>query len=133
MTNKLQNQPELVQRELKAFADRVQEILTVGLISIDGLILGLYDKRYSVTIGEESYAENAISAMSAAMVSMGERISMELRAGEWEFSVIGGKQGIVISLMVDPELVISVIAKHGSSVDAILPELKAACERLNAL
>jgi hypothetical protein len=47
MNYKLKNQPERIQQELKALADRIPEILSVGLITPDGLKLGFYSKDLS--------------------------------------------------------------------------------------
>ncbi|MEO8611379.1 MAG: roadblock/LC7 domain-containing protein [Chloroflexota bacterium] len=141
MFNKWQTQTEHIQRELKAFADRVPEILSVGLISVDGLRLGSYIKNPNVR--ERGMAERAASgrsndheeedrmaAMGAAMFSLGERISSELGGGEWEFSAIAGRKAKIFERLVDDETLIIAIALPESSIDAMLPELKITCERL---
>jgi predicted regulator of Ras-like GTPase activity (Roadblock/LC7/MglB family) len=135
MNYKLKNQPERIQQELKALADRIPEILSVGLITPDGLKLGFYSKDPRVHSSEnsENEEEGSIGPMGAAITSLSERISSRLGAGEWTFSVIAGKKGIIFEQLiqlVNEEVVIIAIAQPESSIDAILPELKATCERL---
>lgn len=135
MNNNLQKQPEHVQQELKALEDRIPEILSVGLITLDGLKLGFYSKDPRVHSSEnsENEEEGSIGPMGAAITSLSERISSRLGAGEWTFSVIAGKKGIIFEQLVSEEndgLAIIAIAPPESSIDTILPELKAACERL---
>jgi predicted regulator of Ras-like GTPase activity (Roadblock/LC7/MglB family) len=133
MNNKLRNQSEHVQRELKALADRIPEILSVALIRIDGLKLGFYSK-ISPVRSIENKEEDRLGPLGAMILSLSERSTNELGGGEWEFSVIVGKQAKIFQLAVNPEIdeetVLIAITEHESLIDAILPELKATRERL---
>ncbi len=145
MNNKLTNQPERVQQELKVLADRIPEILSVALISVDGLRLGFYSKNPNVRErrraemeatgrSSDSEEEDRLGPLGAMILSLSERSTNELGGGEWEFSVIVGKQAkifqLAVNLEIDEETVLIAIAERESSIAAILPELKATCEKL---
>jgi predicted regulator of Ras-like GTPase activity (Roadblock/LC7/MglB family) len=132
MNNNFQKKSELVQQELKALTDRIPEIVSVAFIDVDGLKQGFYSKDPRVNARENSRngEEGRYPSMGAAMVSLGEHISSELGAGEWKFTIVGGKRGTIFELGVNDEVVIIAFAQPESSIDAILPELKAAGERL---
>jgi predicted regulator of Ras-like GTPase activity (Roadblock/LC7/MglB family) len=132
MTSNFQKKPELVQQELKALTDRIPEIVSVALITVDGLKPFFYSKDPRVSARENSgnEEESSFGPMGAAIVSLSEHISSRLGAGEWTFSVVAGNRGIIFEQAVDDESVIIAFAQPESSVDTILPELKATCERL---
>jgi predicted regulator of Ras-like GTPase activity (Roadblock/LC7/MglB family) len=138
MAKKWDNQSERIQKELKNFADHNPEILTTALITVDGLTLGLYSKNpsareaaiMSTFEGKAREVEDRFGPISAAITSLSERISSELGAGEWDFSVIAGKKAKIFQRLVDDETVIIAITQPESSPDAMWPELKATCERL---
>jgi predicted regulator of Ras-like GTPase activity (Roadblock/LC7/MglB family) len=132
MNNKLLKQHELLQQELKALTDRIPEILSVALISVDGLAIGFYSKDPRVSSRENSgnEEESSFGPISAAITSFSEHISSRLGAGEWTFSVVAGKRGIIFQQSVNDEVVIIAFAQPESSIEVILPELKAAAERL---
>jgi predicted regulator of Ras-like GTPase activity (Roadblock/LC7/MglB family) len=141
MNNKLKNQPEPVQQELKALADRIPRILSVALISVDGFRLGFYSRNPNVRErrraemeatgrSSESEDEDRVAAMSGASSQWSELISSQLGVGEWMSSVITGKKGTIFQHLVNEEIVLFAFAPPETSIDAILPELKAAGERL---
>ncbi len=57
----------------------------------------------------EQVGEDRVSAMSAAMLSLGERISIELDWGELDQVIVRGKKGLVMLYAVGSEVVLSTL------------------------
>ena len=79
---------ELMVDRLRDLQSTTPEIEASAVVSVDGLIMAS-----SLPAGVE---EDRVSAMSAAMLSLGERISTELGRGLLDQVYIKGKGGYVI-------------------------------------
>lgn len=82
------------------------------IVSVDGLSMAS-----SLAAGIE---EDRVSAMSAAMLSLGERISSELGRGELEQVQVKGEAGYVILTAVGEEAVLTVLARKEARLGLIL-------------
>lgn len=82
------------------------------IVSVDGLSMAS-----SLAAGIE---EDRVSAMSAAMLSLGERISSELGRGELEQVQVKGESGYVILTAVGEEAVLTVLARKEARLGLIL-------------
>jgi len=69
------------------------------LVSVDGLVIA--------SDLPEQVGEDRVSAMSAAMLSLGERISIELDRGELGQVIVRGKKGLVMLYAVGSEAVLT--------------------------
>ena len=83
---------ELMVDRLRDLQATTPEIEGAGVVSVDGLIMAS-----SLPAGVE---EDRVSAMSAAMISLGERISSELGRGLLDQVHIKGGDGYVILMSV---------------------------------
>ncbi|MDD5468270.1 MAG: roadblock/LC7 domain-containing protein [Anaerolineales bacterium] len=106
-------------REMQASSP---EIEASAIVSIDGLIMA------SALSAEAE--EDRVSAMSAAMLSLGERIASELGRGQLEQVYIRGTQGYVILTSVGEEAVLTALARENAKLGLVFLEMRRAAEDL---
>ncbi len=111
--------------ELKKLQISSPDIQASALVSVDGLIIA--------SALPASVEEDRVSAMSAAMLSLGERISLELRRGELDQVYIRGDKGYVLLTSVGNEAVLTVIANSEAKLGLIFLDIKRAAEALSGL
>ena len=73
-----------------------------AIVSVDGLIIAS-----SLPAGVE---EDRVSAMSAAMLSLGERIAAELRRGVLDQVYVKGENGYIVLTSIGDEAVLTILA-----------------------
>jgi predicted regulator of Ras-like GTPase activity (Roadblock/LC7/MglB family) len=111
--------------ELKKLQISSPDIQASAVVSVDGLIIA---SALPATVEEDR-----VSAMSAAMLSLGERISLELRRGELDQVYIRGDNGYVMLTSVGEEAVLTVMATANAKLGLIFLEIKRAAEILSSL
>jgi predicted regulator of Ras-like GTPase activity (Roadblock/LC7/MglB family) len=79
------------------------------------------------------YEEDRVSAMSAAMLSLGERISTELGRGSLQQVYVKGENGYVILTAVGEEAVLTVLARKEARLGLILLDVGRAVRDLEQL
>lgn len=77
--------------------------------------------------------EDRVSAMSAAMISLGERISSELGRGTLEQVYVKGESGYVILNSVGEEAVLTVMARQEAKLGLIFLDITRTVEDLEKL
>ena len=92
------------------------EIEASAVVSVDGLIMAS-----SLPAGVE---EDRVSAMSAAMLSLGERIAGELGRGLIDQVYIKGKDGYVILMSVGDEAVLTTLVREGAKLGLIFLDMR---------
>lgn len=98
------------------------DIEASAVLSTDGLIMA------SMLPG--GMDEDRVGAMSAAMLSLGERISKELGRGGLEQVLIKGEIGYVLMTHAGPEAVVTVIAKQDTRLGLIFLDIRRAAESI---
>lgn len=101
------------------------EIDAAALVSVDGLSIAS-----SLPVGTE---EDRVSAMSAALLSLGERISTELGRGKLEQVFVRGMTGSVVLTAVGEEAVLTVLARKDARIGMIFLEVQRAAQDLSKL
>ena len=101
------------------------EIEASAVVSVDGLIMA------SALPAEVE--EDRVSAMSAAMLSLGERIAGELGRGGLDQVYIHGKGGYVLLTAIGEEAVLTALARQGAKLGLIFLEMRRAAEHLERL
>jgi predicted regulator of Ras-like GTPase activity (Roadblock/LC7/MglB family) len=96
-----------------------------AVVSVDGLIMAS-----SLPAGVE---EDRVSAMSAAMLSLGERIASELGRGMLDQVFIHGKNGYVVLMSVGEDAVLTVLAREQAKLGLIMLDMRRAAENLTEL
>ncbi len=110
---------------LQSMQAAVPDIEASAVVSVDGLVIAS-----ALPSGSE---EDRVSAMSAAMLSLGERIASELGRGAIEQVYIKGDNGYVVLTSVGEEAVLTVLARKESKLGLIFLEMRRAAEDLQRL
>lgn len=96
-----------------------------AIVSVDGLSIA--------SSLHQEIEEDRVSAMSAAMLSLGERIANELGRGVLDQVYIKGVNGYVLLMAVGDEAVLTAMARKEAKLGLILLEMKRAVEELSKL
>jgi predicted regulator of Ras-like GTPase activity (Roadblock/LC7/MglB family) len=96
-----------------------------ALVSVDGLIIAS-----ALPTGVE---EDRVSAMSAAMLSLGDRIASELGRGTLSQVYVKGDQGYVILMSVGEEAVLTVLAHQEAKLGLVFLDMRRTAEDLATL
>ena len=111
--------------------DRLKElqqsegIEAAAVVSVDGLSMAS-----ALPAGVE---EDRVSAMSAAMLSLGERIASELGRGILDQVYIRGESGFVILMAVGEEAVLTALAHKDAKLGLIFLDMRRAADELAKL
>ena len=110
---------------LRALQASSPDIEASAVVSVDGLRIAS-----SLPQGVE---EDRVSAMSAAMLSLGERISSELGRGSLEQVYIKGEKGFVVLMSVGEEAVLTALAREQAKLGLIFLDMRRATEDFEKL
>src|SRR4030066_1330548 len=106
-------------RDLQASSPDVE---ASAVVSVDGLTMA--------SALPSNVEEDRVSAMSAAMLSLGGRISSELGRGSLEQVYIKGREGFVILTSIGSEAVLTALARKNAKIGLIFLEMQRAAEDL---
>jgi predicted regulator of Ras-like GTPase activity (Roadblock/LC7/MglB family) len=109
-------------RELQASSPDIE---ASAVVSVDGLSIASALPR--------DVEEDRVSAMSAAMLSLGERIAGELGRGTLEQVYIKGERGFVILMSVGQEAVLTALAGERAKLGLVFLDMRRAAEDLSKL
>jgi len=116
---------ELMVERLRDLQSTTPEIEASAVVSVDGLIMAS-----SLPAGVE---EDRVSAMSAAMLSLGERIASELGRGLLDQVYVRGKEGYVILMSVGEEAVLTTLVREGAKLGLIFLDMRRTADDLEKL
>ncbi len=108
--------------ELRDLQVSTPDIEASAVVSVDGLIMAS-----SLPAGIE---EDRVSAMSAAMLSLGERIAGELGRGYLEQVYIKGENGYVVLMSVGEEACLTVLARKQAKLGLIFLDMRRTVDQL---
>ncbi len=106
-------------RDLQASSGDVE---ASAVVSVDGLTMA--------SALPASVEEDRVSAMSAAMLSLGERIATELGRGKLDQVYIKGQTGYVILMSIEREAVLTVLARDQAKLGLLFLDMRRATEDL---
>jgi len=109
-------------RELQASSPDIE---ASAIVSVDGLSIA--------SALPQGVEEERVSAMSAAMLSLGERIAMELGRGSLEQVYIKGEKGYVVLMSIGEEAVLTALAREGAKLGLIFLDMRRATEDISKL
>lgn len=115
---------QLVTR-LRDLQSSTGDVEAAAIVSVDGLSIAS-----SLPADIE---EDRVSAMSAAMLSLGERIANELRRGVVQQLYVKGENGYVVLTAVGTEAVLTVLARKDARLGLIFLDVARAVQDLNKL
>ncbi len=101
------------------------DIEASGVISTDGLMMA--------AVLPAKLDEDRVGAMSAAMLSLGDRTAQELSRGSLEQVLIKGNNGYVLMSYAGADAVLTVLAKPNSKLGLIFLDVKRAAERITEI
>ena len=116
---------ELMVDRLRDLQTSSSDIEASALISVDGLIIA--------SALPTNVEEDRISAMSAAMISLGERIAGELGRGLLNEVYVKGKQGYVLLMSVGEDAVLTVLAREGAKLGLVFLDMGRVVEDMVAI
>jgi predicted regulator of Ras-like GTPase activity (Roadblock/LC7/MglB family) len=111
---------ELISAVLTELNGTSADIEASGIISTDGLMMA--------SVLPAGLDEDRVGAMSAAMLSLGDRTSNELARGDLEQVLIKGENGYVLMTYAGDEAVLTVLAKPNAKLGLIFLDVKRAAE-----
>ena len=109
-------------RDLQASSPDVE---ASAVISFDGLTIA--------SALPESIEEDRVAAMSAAMLSLGERISGELGRGNLDQVYIRGKNGFMVLMAIENEAVLTVLARKQAKLGLLFLDMRRTTQDLAKL
>ena len=116
---------ELMQQVLRNFTANTADVEGAAVVSLDGLILA--------SVLPAGTDEDRVSAMAAALLSLGERTATELQRGTLEQVYVKGNSGYIILMQAGSEAVLETIAGPQSKLGMVLLDMKRAAHELGKL
>jgi predicted regulator of Ras-like GTPase activity (Roadblock/LC7/MglB family) len=116
---------ELMVERLRDLQAATPEIEAAAVVSVDGLTMAS-----SLPANVE---EDRVSAMSAAMISLGERIAGELGRGLLEQVHVKGNDGYVILMSVGEEAVLTTLVREGAKLGLVFLDMRRTADDLGNL
>ena len=110
---------------LRDMQTAASDIIASSVVSVDGLTIA------SALPGDVE--EDRVAAMSAAMLSLGERIAGELGRGVLDEVYIRGEEGFVLLTAVGQEAVLTALAREEAKLGMIFLEMRRAAEDLEKM
>ena len=101
------------------------DIEAAAIVSVDGLPIAS-----SLPQGIE---EDRVSAMSAAMLSLGERIASELGRGMLDEVYVRGEKGYVILRAIGEDAVLTVLARQQAKLGLLFLDMRRAAEEFSVI
>ena len=101
------------------------DIEASGVISTDGLMIA--------SVLPQGMDEDRVGAMSAAMLSLGDRTAQELARGELEQVLVKGNKGYVLMIYAGDDAVVTVMAKSNAKLGLIFLDVKRAAENISTV
>ena len=109
-------------RRLQELQMNTPDVEAAVIVSVDGLPIA------SLLPG--GIEEDRVSAMSAAMLSLGERIASELRRGMLDEVYVKGERGYVVLRSAGEEAVLTVLARQQAKLGLLFLDMRRASEDL---
>ncbi len=116
---------ELMHDRLRDLQTGTPDIEASAVVSVDGLIMA--------SSLPENVEDDRVSAMSAAMLSLGERISSELGRGELDQVYVRGEKGFVILMSIGEEAVLTALVREKAKLGLVFLDMKRAASDLGKL
>ncbi|MBM2844242.1 MAG: roadblock/LC7 family protein [Anaerolineales bacterium] len=110
---------------LRDLAASSPDVEASAVVSVDGLTMA--------SALPAQVEEDRVAAMSAAMLSLGERIANELGRGNLDQVYIKGENGYVVLMSVGNDAVLTVLARQQAKLGLLFLDMRRATEDLAAL
>lgn len=114
---------ELLTSVLGELNGSTADIEASAVLSMDGLMMA--------SMLPASMDEDRVGAMSAAMLSLGDRTAKELARGELEQVLIKGHKGYILLTHAGSEAVLTVLCKPNARLGLVFLDVKRAAEAIS--
>ena len=101
------------------------DIEASGIISTDGLMMA--------SVLPSGMDEDRVGAMSAAMLSLGDRTAHELARGTLEQVLIKGEKGYVLMVQAGADAVLTVMAKPNAKLGLVFLDVRRAADAIGRI
>ena len=105
---------------LRQLLEKTPDIDAAAVVSLDGFVMA--------SALPDDYEEDRLGAMSAALLSLGERTASELGRGELAQVFVEGTQGYVFLLAAGEDAVLNAIVKRGSKLGLVLYDIRSSAK-----
>jgi len=116
---------ERLVRRLQELQMNTPDVEATAIVSVDGLAMAS-----SLPGGIE---EDRVAAMSAAMLSLGERIASELGRGMLDEVYVKGEHGYVVLRAIGEEAVLTVLARQQTKLGLLFLDMRRASEDMTII
>ncbi len=116
---------EMMVERLRELQVSSPDVEAAAVVSVDGLTMASALPR--------EVEEDRVSAMSAAMLSLGERIATELGRGTLDQVYIKGENGYVFLMSVGADAVLTVLARKDAKLGLLLLDMRRAAADLTKM
>lgn len=116
---------QLMVERLRDLQASSPDIEASAVVSVDGLTIA--------SALPQGVEEDRVSAMSAAMLSLGERIATELGRGALDQVYIKGEEGFVILMSIGEDAVLTALAREDAKLGLIFLDMRRAADDLTKL
>jgi predicted regulator of Ras-like GTPase activity (Roadblock/LC7/MglB family) len=110
---------------LRAMQASSPDIEASAVVSVDGLTIA--------SALPQNVEEDKVAAMSAAMLSLWERIALELWRGSLEQVYIRGANGYVVLMAAGKESVLTALARENAKLGLLLMDMRRTADALTGL
>lgn len=117
------NRSQLMVDRLRELQSSSPDIEASAVVSVDGLTIA--------SALPPDAEEDRVSAMSAAMLGLGEKITKELGKGHLEQVYIKGNNGYVIIISIGDDAVLTALARDHAKLGLIFLDMRRAAEDLS--
>jgi len=110
---------------LENLIDSVDGIRSAAIVSIEGLI--------AQSILEEGISELKLAAMTATILSVGERVLEELKSGILDLCILQGDEGNFVVMEAGKDLILAVCLDIDARMDTCFIEMRKVTEQIKNL
>jgi hypothetical protein len=110
---------------LKDLEATTPDIEASAVVSVDGLMIA--------SALPQAVEEDRVAAMSAAMLSLGERTATELDRGELSEVYVKGKNGYVVLMAAEENAVLTSLARKNAKLGLVFLDMKRTAKEVGQL
>lgn len=114
-----------IQSVLKDLVTNTPDVEGAAMVSVDGLVIA--------SVLPAGTDEDRVSAMAAALLSLGDRSVDELQRGTLEQVYVKGASGYIVLMQAGNECVLEVITGGAAKLGMVLLDSKRAAQQLSRL
>jgi uncharacterized protein len=116
---------ESMTKILKELQKGTPDVEASAIVSVDGLIMA--------SALPQDVEEDRVAAMSAAMLSLGERTAQELNRGKLDQVFIRGEEGYVLLMNAGEDAVLTALVTKDAKLGLVFLDMKRAVDELEKL